>query len=160
MKSNAMAGAVSLVGMGLCGIAAAMLLQVTGTRADASPRAADAFGPGEPTVVWFGVTRDPNYASRVTYHRLWSDGRLEVRGIEHWVNPEVCNWVINANCDWREVPPPPGGDGFACRADTNGDRRVDGADLAAVLGTWGDSVSCDPQPTYPCFDLAGLQLPQ
>ncbi len=43
MKSNAMAGAVSLVGIGICGIAVAMLLQTVGPRAEASPRGADAF---------------------------------------------------------------------------------------------------------------------
>ena len=33
------------------------------------------------------------------------------------------------------------------------------ADLATLLSQWGDGVSCDPQPTYPCFDLGNLNLP-
>jgi hypothetical protein len=60
---------------------------------------------------------------------------------------------------WIELPAPPGGEGFACRSDLNGDRRVNGADLATLLSQWGDGVSCDPQPTYPCFDLGNLNLP-
>ena len=58
-----------------------------------------------------------------------------------------------------ELPAAPGGEGYACRSDVNGDRRVDGIDLATLLSQWGDGVSCDPQPTYPCFDLGNLNLP-
>jgi hypothetical protein len=59
---------------------------------------------------------------------------------------------------WLELPPPPGGDGFACRGDINGDRNVDSADLGLLIAQWGRDISCDPQPTYPCFDLNGLNM--
>ena len=52
----------------------------------------------------------------------------------------------------------PGGDGFACRGDINGDRSVNAADLGLLIAQWGDGVSCDPQPTYPCFDLGNLSI--
>jgi hypothetical protein len=58
--------------------------------------------------------------------------------------------------NWREVPPPPGGNGFACRTDINGDRLVDGADLSFLLNAWGQQGSCEPEATYPCLDLGNL----
>ncbi len=65
--------------------------------------------------------------------------------------------VIPAQCDsWVEVPPPPGGNGFACRSDINGDRLVDGADLSFVLNAWGQQGGCEPEATYPCLDLGNL----
>jgi len=161
MRSHGMTGAVSLIGIGLCGIAAAMLLQVTGPRAEASSRTVDAFGSGEPTVVWMGVSSVSYYGLRTIYHRLWSDGRLEKREVEYALfTSDDCLIPFGCLSDWEEVPPPPAGNGFACRADFNGDRNIDGVDLAAVLGSWGNSVACDPEPTYPCFDLGGLQLPE
>ena len=105
------------------------------------------------------------------WSRLWSDSRLEIR-IVGLNDPfrNMCDesgnllWTCNvagvADTGWLEVPPPPGGEGFACRSDINGDRRVDGVDLAYVLSGWGDGVSCDPQPSYPCFDLGNLNLPK
>ena len=151
MKSNAMAGAVSLVGMGLCGIAVAMLLQVTGTRADASPRADLNFGPEEPTIVWMGMSGDYNH---MNFARLWSDGTLQYRKV---INNGNCT-LYPLTCDWIEIPPA-ANDPVACRQDVNGDGNVDGEDLGLLLIEWGDAA-CEVQPTYPCFDLAGLQLPQ
>jgi hypothetical protein len=164
LKSNAMAGAVSLVGVGLCGIAAAMLLQATGTRADASPATSSTVigGPHEPTVVWYGVTAfdNPDFTGRrgfVQYHRLWSDGRLDVRAME--LNFSNCGYTFSYVCNWVTVPPASNGDGVACRQDVNGDGNVDGDDLGLLLIEWGDAV-CQVQPTYPCLTLDGLQLPQ
>lgn len=149
MKSNAMAGAVSLVGVGLCGIAAAMLLQVTGTRADASPRAVDAFGPGEPTVVWYGnVATDQDGLYYIV--RSWSDGRLEAMkwyGIDNSPASGTC-FLIDGPCrgEWLVISDPQ--QGYAAFADVNADEMVDGVDLAAVLGQWGDA----PRDQFPPSD--------
>jgi len=146
-----MAGAVSLVGVGLCGISAAMLLQVTGTRADASQRQAGSFGPEEPTVVWMGMSGNDRH---MNFARMWSDGTLEYRKV---INEGDCT-LDPLTCDWAEIPPAPG-DPVACRQDVNGDGDVDGEDLGLLLIEWGDAV-CQVQPTYPCLNLDGLQLPQ
>ena len=141
---------------------------------------------GEPTIVWFdhhyieqqGTSSFTNVGSTVIYQRMWSDGRLEMRQIRLGsISDYVCNTtspvVLDIACNvpgqgktqfladsgWLEIPAPLGGEGYACRSDVNGDRRVDGIDLATLLSQWGDGVSCDPQPTYPCFDLGNLNLP-
>ncbi len=64
----------------------------------------------------------------------------------------------SATSAWMELPAAHGGEGYVCRSDVNGDRRVDGIDLEPLLSQWGDGVSCDPQPTYPYFDLGNLNL--
>jgi hypothetical protein len=110
-----------------------------------------------PTVVWMGVSTGPN--SETLYHRLWSDGRMELRGVWRALLPDNCQiYWIGSGCgsDWIEVPPPPGGNGFACRTDINGDRLVDGADLSFVLNAWGQQGGCEPGATYPCLDLGNL----
>ena len=163
MSKNAMAGAVALVGTGLCMIGGAMLLQQT-PHANATASlpsfastaiVAAAAAQTTPTVIWMGATVYQNFA---LYHRLWSDGKLEMMsvvigsvydGTSCWgMQPQGCTH------DWIEVPPPPAGNGFACRSDVNGDRRVDGADFASLLGNWGENMACEPEPTYPCLDLS------
>lgn len=156
-----MAGAVALVGTGLCMIGGAMLLQQT-PQANATASVpsfastaivAAAAAQTTPTVVWMGVSSD--LLERYFYHRLWSDGRQEVRKI-NFCNVSGCSEgdFCCASANWIEVPPPPAGNGFACRSDVNGDRRVDGADLASLLGNWGENMACEPEPTYPCLDLS------
>ena len=117
-----------------------------------------------PTVVWMGVTFADGMGS-MAYHRLWNDGRLEVRAVPiGWHGTqESCggNWIFDVpECasafGWVEVPPPVSGSGFACRTDINGDRTVDGADLTFVLNAWGQEGGCEPDATYPCLDLANL----
>jgi hypothetical protein len=114
-----------------------------------------------PTVVWMGVTHNVNTNTRC-YDRMWSDGRIEVRSVSGGY-PEVgCSFYefIPHPCasdnPWREVPPPTGGNGFACRADMNGDRLVDGADLGIMLNAWGQQGGCEPDATYPCLNLGNL----
>ena len=114
--------------------------------------ASTATGPVDPTVVWMGVTRDYGW---LYFHRMWSDGRLENRCCGYLYN-ECGVTYPSYNCDWTEVPPPPAGNGFACRSDINGDRIVNGADLAFVLDSWGQNGSCEPAATYPCLDLGSL----
>ena len=158
-----MAGAVALVGTGLCMIGGAMLLQQT-PQANATASVpsfastaivAAATTQTTPTVIWMGVTADTDQSSRTVYHRLWSDGRQEVRMVAITIVQcsEPYFWCPPSS-NWIEVPPPPAGNGFACRSDVNGDRRVDGADLASLLGNWGENMACEPEPTYPCLDLS------
>lgn len=163
-----MAGAVAPVGIGLITIGLGNFANTPQAIA-AAPAVVVEAGPEEATIVAFGAIDVPD--GYTGWYRLWSDHRLEVRLVglnDPFVN--FCDstgdllWTCNvagvADSGWLELPPPPGGEGFACRADTNGDRRVDGVDLATVLAQWGNGVSCDPQPSYPCFDLGNLGLTQ
>ena len=149
MKNAGMAGAVALVGIGLLSIG----LSNFANRAEAVPSAVVTAGPDEPVIVSFQIT---GVSSREIAYRLWSDGRLERRYLGYQ-NGNSCTFYP-FQCDWEEIAPPPGGDGFACRTDINGDRSVNAADLGLLIAQWGDGVSCDPQPTYPCFDLGNLSI--
>jgi hypothetical protein len=166
-KNPSMAGAVALVGVGLITLSGAVVFASIGGTAQASvsgaasavSAAAMAQQGGEPVVVWMGTTPliQSGAAIGFRYHRLWSDGRLETRALYQ----SGCTGVVNCGSGaWEEVPPPTGGDGFACRRDINGDRVIDGVDLAEILAAWGNQGGCEPEPTYPCFNLTtplGLQ---
>jgi hypothetical protein len=131
-----------------------------GSVAPAVAAAALAQDPPAPTVVWMGVER---WGSSLNYHRLWSDGRMEQRCIWQLLNqvPDGtggCLVQVSFSCyltPWIEIPPPPGGNGFACRTDLNGDRAVDGVDLGMLLGDWGRFTPCNPEPEYPCVKFGG-----
>ena len=115
--------------------------------------AATAQNPPEPTIVWMGVTVN-SVAALTTYSRLWSDGRLEVRFIQvNFYSDAACTPIFQCSSEWIEVPPPPSGNGFACRADLDGNRIIDGADLGMVLANWGPQTPCAPEATYPCLTL-------
>ena len=174
MKNAGMAGAVALVGIGLLSIG----LSNFANRAEAVPSAVVNAGPDEPTIVAFGSLGNSTPSTSSTarseggFYRLWSDGRIEVRKIRFrstasitlcgsgLVESDSINSCGSGFLDtgWIELPPPPGGDGFACRTDINGDRTVNAADLGLLIAQWGEGVSCDPQPTYPCFDLGNLSI--
>ena len=167
MSKNAMAGAITLCGVGLCAIGGGLMMQ-SGSAAHAAgvmPAVAVAAATNAqagPTIVWMGIA-ESHFSSfdRCTYHRLWSDGRLERRQTiwQHANYPYgPCEPMFECSTDWLEVPPPPGGNGFACRSDINGDRLVDGADLAFVLNSWGQNGSCEPTATYPCLNLGDLTM--
>ena len=167
MKNAGMAGAVALVGIGLLSIG----LSNFANRAEAVPSAVVTAGPDEPVIVAFG-SLGGGAGSYSGFYRLWSDSRIEIRLL--WLNKAervaTCNQSLIFNDDgcldksipidsgWILLPDPPGGDGFACRGDINGDRSVNAADLGLLIAQWGDGVSCDPQPTYPCFDLGNLSV--
>jgi hypothetical protein len=123
--------------------------------------AATAQANPEPTVVWMGVS-DINNGPYTLYHRLWSDGRLEARLILPTIQFGSCESLQSFDCNfpWVEVPPPPGGNGFACRSDLNGDRTVDGSDLSFILANWGPQQPCEPEATYPCLSIPGGSLVQ
>ena len=164
MSKNAMAGAVTLCGVGLCVIGAALMMQ-SGNSAHAAGGmplaavAAVAHAQAAPTVVWMGVSSQIVGGPRTFYHRLWSDGKLEKRELGSLNPPNSGCTPTDPACfdtGWIEIPPPLGGNGFACRADMNGDRLVDGADLGIMLNAWGQQGGCEPDATYPCLDLGNL----
>ena len=162
MSKNAMAGAVTLCGVGLCMIGGALMMQSgNSAHAGSTPAAvvavaAATHAQAAPTIVWMGVTSDSGYGFTI-YHRMWSDGRLETRLVIRRFNFD-CGSPDFCTSDWVEVPPPAGGNGFACRSDINGDRIVNGADLAFVLDSWGQNGSCEPAATYPCLNLGDLAI--
>ena len=147
MKNAGMAGAVALVGIGLITIG----LSNFANRAEAVPSAVADAGPDEPVIVWFGMLHE--YGDDTSAYRLWSDGTIERRYLGFSLG---CDFLAEPCQQWVELPPAAGGDGFACRGDINGDRNVDSADLGLLVAQWGQGISCDPQPSYPCFDLNGL----
>ena len=110
--------------------------------------AATAQVPPEPTIVWMGTTR---LGALHTYSRLWSDGRMEIRQV--YMPYTNCGLEVACSGEWVEIPPPPSGNGFACRADLDGNRIIDGADLGMVLANWGPQTPCAPEATYPCLTL-------
>ena len=152
MKNAGMAGAVALVGIGLLSIG----LSNFANRAEAVPSAVVNAGPDEPVIVAYQIS-DESYG-RVGAYRVWSDGRIERRTLGRTGQFTDCELDSQGQCDWAEIAPAPGGDGFACRTDINGDRTVNAADLGLLIAQWGEGVSCDPQPTYPCFDLGNLSI--
>ena len=165
MKNAGMAGAVALVGIGLITIG----MSNFANRADATPATVNA-GPDEPVIVAFG-SLGGGATGTSGFYRLWSDETLEVRLLWLMQASNVINCGYSAvhtasacssdptiqDTGWLTLPDPPGGDGFACRTDINGDRDVNAEDLGLLLAQWGQEISCDPQPSYPCFDLNGLQ---
>jgi hypothetical protein len=159
MKNISTGAGLVVLGLGIAlhPIVSGLVAQATAAPSASSTPAAAAIASATtaqagPTVVWMGVVGDD--VKRI-YARLWSDGRIEERSV--WMQFDyTCATEVRCTSDWVEVPPPPGGNGFACRSDINGDRLVDGADLTFVLNAWGQQGGCEPEATYPCLDLVNL----
>jgi len=153
MSKNAMAGAVTLCGVGLCMIGGAMMMQ-NGQQAHAAAGsmptvaaavAATANAQAEPTVVWYGVTTANGTAPYLL--RAWSDGTIEAKIFGLVVNYGPCTEASQfCSGPWQVISSP--GAGLRSAADINADELVDGADLASVLGNWGDA----PRPPFPPSD--------
>ena len=175
MKNISTGAGLVVLGLGIAlhPLVSGLVAQATAAPSSSSASAAAAVASAAsaqagPTVVWMGVTSQFvagfTTVSPWTYHRLWSDGKLEIRDVpfttslvnscdnRSFLLPNLCMPLQS----WREVPPPPGGNGFACRTDINGDRLVDGADLSFLLNAWGQQGGCEPEATYPCLDLGNL----
>jgi hypothetical protein len=110
---------------------------------------------GEATVVWFGVTSEQgggisNPSRHVVYHRLWSDGRLEMR---YAGTVNGCQ-IDTASCDWTLVPAGPSGNAHACRADIDGDQEIGVNDLLSLIEQWNADAICEP--THACIDLGNM----
>jgi len=157
MSKNAMAGAVTLCGVGLCVIGAALMMQ-NGNSAHAAGGmplaavAAVAHAQAGPTIVWYGLSQAANswtvqggYANGVhenlgTVARAWSDGRVEA------LTFGVGCGAVGLCSGWVTLNDPSAG--FKAAADINADELVDGADLASILGNWGDA----PRVPFPPSD--------
>ena len=117
--------------------------------------AATAQVPPEPTIVWMGCQQGSCGGGDRLY-RQWSDGRLETRALYFAFTGATCGAGVYVPCDsseWVEIPAPPSGNGFACRADLDGNRVINGADLGVILANWGPQTPCAPEATYPCLTL-------
>ncbi len=156
------AGLVVLgLGVALHPLVSGLVAQATAAPSSPSASAAAAVASAAtaqagPTVVWMGVTPLGTFAD--VYHRLWSDGKLERRHVYFTLGglTSTCTYERTQcrDTDWVEVPPPPGGNGFACRTDINGDGLVGSSDLSLLLNDWGQEGRCEPN--YPCLDLGNL----
>jgi hypothetical protein len=160
MSKNAMAGAVTLCGVGLCMIGGALLMQsggqahaAGGVMPAATALASAANAQAGPTVVWYGSDQAGMGGSSATwtiFYRAWSDGKVEyiVR------SPPVTDFgacgelrtLSGCTGEWRTLVDP--SQGYRAAADINADELVDGADLASVLGNWGDA----PRVPFPPSD--------
>jgi hypothetical protein len=108
--------------------------------------AASAQAGGEPTVVWYGVEAQENFATQVVY-RAWSDGTLEAMRVS--ILSGSCNFATNCGdpgSGWRLISSP--NQGFRAESDANADEKVDGADLGMLLSNWGDA----PRVPFPPSD--------
>ena len=159
MSKNAMAGAVTVCGVGLCLIGGAQLMQ-NSNRADAAVGSLAAmnaittvaFAQVEPVVVWYGVS-SPSYGSYATapplLFRAWSDGTVEVKVIsmsvgQNWCDPSTP--LAPCTSVWKVISSPTAG--YKAASDINADELVDGADLAMILNSWGDA----PRVPFPPSD--------
>ena len=166
MSKNAMAGAVTLCGVGLCMIGAALMMQ-NGNSAHAAGGmplaavAAVAHAQAGPTVVWYqAVCVAPAYSpsvqsdnlARTILFRAWSDGTIEARqiydkyGSADCVNGGSPFFEIGYCPGWKVISSPT--QGYKTAADINADEKIDGADLASILGNWGDA----PRVPFPPSD--------
>ena len=160
MSKNPMAGAVTLCGVGLCMIGGALLMQ-NGQQAHAAAGsmpaavAATANAQAGPTVVWYGAVAEAHrdmsgYASSTpVLIRAWSNGLVEAKRFK--MMPEGAYSACTdtpGNCvsNWFTINDPSAG--YRAASDINADELVDGADLASVLGNWGDA----PRVPFPPSD--------
>ena len=156
MSKNAMAGAVTLCGVGLCVIGAALMMQ-NGNSAHASGGmplaavAAVAHAQAGATVVWYGSEQigPPGTLSTQTttiFYRAWSDGRVEYLLRQWYGNTCELTAVCSVSPGWKVLVDP--SQGYRAAADINADELVNGADLASILGNWGDA----PRVPFPPSD--------
>ena len=139
MKNSGIAIGLVAIGAGLVTIG--LNMNGGGTAAHANAPMVQAGGP---TIVWYG-TQEGNIL------RAWSDGTIEQR----WTgltfnssNPIPCYPNSNACATaWFVIASPT--QGLAASADINFDQRVDGADMALLLGYWGDAPR-SPVPPSDC----------
>ena len=148
MPAHPLSAAITLCGIGLCTIGGALLLQDSNP-AHAAPIAMPAPQAGL-TVVWYG-TFGGFYGSGAggVLLRAWSDGTVEVKRVQT-MYVGTCGDASNASppctSPWNIISSPT--QGYRAAADINADELVNGADLASVLGNWGDA----PRVPFPPSD--------
>ena len=154
MSKNAMAGAVTLCGVGLCVIGAALMMQ-NGNSAHAAGGmplaavAAVAHAQAGPTVVWYSVTnRELDGANQPfnTLWRAWSDGTVEARRVGVPTSGYCSTAGVGCMSPWLTVNSP--SQGYRAASDINFDEKIDGVDLTSILGNWGDA----PRVPFPPSD--------
>ena len=145
-------------GFGLCAIAAAVALYPVLDRFAPIAKEAHAGVPVSaitsaalaqtaPTIVWYGSTSTTGYGDRSYYNiylfRAWSDGRVEGKRI----GAETQTTCSAPYCfsEWFLINDP--AQGYSAASDSNFDSKVDGADLAMLLGNWGDAPRHDIPPS-------------
>ena len=146
MSKNAMAGAITLCGVGLCTIGGGLMMQSgSAAHAGSMPLAAIAAAThtqAGPTIVWYGnqslACSSCSGWGMTLLFRAWSDGRVEylTRYMDNYGN--TCG-LLPPSCPnsggWRLLTDP--AQGYSAAADIDADELVDGADLASVLNSWG-----------------------
>lgn len=146
-------------GFGLCAIAAAVALYPVldrfapiGKEAHAgvpvSAITSAALAQSAPTIVWYGSPSAAGYPDaqyqQLFLFRAWSDGRVEGKRIG--VNNNSPCGVPSCFSQWFLINDP--AQGYSAASDSNFDSKVDGADLAMLLGNWGDA----PRDQIPISD--------
>ena len=152
-------------GFGLCAIAAAVALYPVLDRFAPIAKEAHAgvpvsaitsavMGQAAPTIVWYGVVNEQyrnQYSIIVTIPvlvRSWSNGLVEAKKFK------MTSFDTSTDCGlgdgicaspWYVINDPAQGLAAASDSDFNG--QVDGADLAMLLGNWGDAPRHDIPPS-------------
>ena len=141
------------LGIALHPLVSGLIAQATAAPSSSSAAAAVASvaaAQAGPTVVWYGACANGASAEiQVTdrMYRAWSDGTVEMKRVRWYPNDNlVCGSVAPCSSPWMVVSSPSAG--FKSAADINADELVDGADLASVLGNWGDA----PRVPFPPSD--------
>ena len=142
-------------GFGLCAIAAAVALYPVLDRFAPIGKEAHAGVPASaitsaalaqiaPTIVWYG------HSAGSVLLRAWSTGRIEGLYFDT-VSVGMCGGLDdfsfrNRTCGvWCTITDP--SQGYSAASDSNFDAKVDGADLAMLLGNWGDAPRHDIPPS-------------
>ena len=104
-------------------------------------------GPTEPYIVEYDITGIDNESGVLAATRIWSDGLIEAR---QWLWDNSCSPESEplACGEWRVLPG--SSEGYACRSDIDGDRRVDFDDLLMVISNWSQPAICNPHPDIEC----------
>ena len=103
-----------------------------------------------PTVVWYGVSSptmsNGDYKLGVLF-RAWSDGTIEGKLFypQQGGSGQFCGPYDNCG-HWTVFSSPD--QGTKAAADINADEKIDGVDLASILGNWGDA----PRAPFPPSD--------
>ena len=147
-------GSIGVAGVGLCVIGAALMMQ-NGNSAHAAGGvplaavAAVAHAQAGPTVVWYSVTnRELDGANQPfnTLWRAWSDGTVEARRVGVPTSGYCSTAGVGCMSPWLTVNSP--SQGYRAASDINFDEKIDGVDLASILGNWGDA----PRVPFPPSD--------
>jgi hypothetical protein len=151
MKNISTGAGLAILGLGialhplLSGLASSATASAS-TAPAAAALASAASAQAGPTVVWYGTAVHGNV---LAFFRCWSDGRVEYMLSER----QGCSYgdYCGTGLIWQTLSS--GTQGYRAAADINADERVDGADLASVLGNWGDAPRVPFPPSNCPLDL-------